>query len=92
MFSPQPKPVKKPKPKAKPIPPRSKKRAAEERIYREKTNPEFMEDNPFCAVYGKPSVQVHHSIGRDGWRLNASEYFVALCDAECHTKIETNPE
>lgn len=91
MFNPQPKPVKNVKAKPERIAPRSKKRAKEERIYREKTKPEFMSANPYCAVCGGVSCDVHHTIGRDGWRLNASEYFLAVC-RDCHTHIELNPE
>lgn len=90
MFNPQPKPVKKAK-KPKRIPPRSKKRAKEERIYREKTKPEFMQANPFCAVCGGVAIDVHHMVGRDGWRLNATEYFLAVCRC-CHDRIELNHE
>jgi hypothetical protein len=90
-MKPYPKPVKKEKPKAKPIKPRSDKRAKQERLY-SKQRKEYLEENPICRFEGcnLEATSTHHPEGRIGHRLNDKDKFIGLC-MEHHEYIERNP-
>lgn len=84
---------KKPLPKpTKPIRPRSKKRAAQERVYAKKRERIAQEEHvcqyPGC---GRMADEIHHAQGRQGEMLNREEYFVFLC-REHHDWAEEHPE
>lgn len=80
---------------------RSKKRAKQEREYKE-VRDMFLLDNPICVPHGDISpidiytfgeieaTTVHHKKGRIGSLLTDSRYFLACC-MECHEFIERNP-
>lgn len=61
--------------------PRSKKRAALMRIYAKRVAV-FLEEHPVCEFplgCGRPSVDVHHTRGRFGFRLLAEDWWKASC-------------
>lgn len=83
---------KKPLPKpTKPIRPRSKKRAAQERVYAKQRAEIFSEEQicqfPGC---GRLATEVHHPAGRIGELLTNRDLFVLLCH-DCHVFVELNP-
>jgi hypothetical protein len=69
--------------------PRSKKRAAEERKYLA-MRIDYLADNPNCAACGKTATEVHHTGGRDGWRLLYVPWWLPLCHDD-HEWVTTNP-
>lgn len=74
-----------------PIRPRSKKRAAQERIYA-KQRQEIFRDQPKCQFSGcgRLASEVHHPAGRIGELLTKKELFVMLCH-DHHVWVELNP-
>lgn len=76
------------------IPNRSKKRAAQERLYYTKTRPDYLKEHPVCQARikcrGNEATEVHHKAGRIEDRLNDTSTFIGLC-TECHTWAENNP-
>lgn len=81
----------KPTYKAKPIAPRSQKRAIQEREYSAKRKI-FLNDNPMCQAHiqgicTNTSTECHHKKGRLGSDLTDETLFLALCHA-CHEYIE----
>ena len=50
----------------------------------------FLEANPDCGLCGNPATEIHHTRGRIGRLLCASEFFVPLC-SECHRDCHTAP-
>lgn len=59
----------------------SPKRAAQNRRYRF-ARLLFLADHPTCESpwpCGQRATQVHHRMGREGWRLTAVEWFAASC-------------
>ena len=68
----------------------SKKRAIQNKEYL-KLRGEFLEDNPYCEVCGKPAHEIHHKRGRFADRLTDVNYFMSVCRM-CHTDIHLNPQ
>ncbi len=71
---------------------RSKKRAAQERVYA-KLRVEFLRSRPVCEFPSgclNPATDVHHKAGRSGHRLNDVDHWAALC-RECHDWVTVNP-
>lgn len=74
--------------KRKAIKPVSDKRAVQNRRYLV-LRKEFLEENPMCAVTGRPATEVHHRAGREGeWLLN-TDYWLPV-SREGHDFIENN--
>lgn len=85
------------------IPPRSKKRAKQEREY-SKVRKKFLEENPHCAVHDgewsqengnflfEPclATEVHHQKGKIGALLTDTRYFLPVCRV-AHDYIEKHP-
>jgi hypothetical protein len=90
-MRPYPKPVKKEKPKAKPIKPRSDKRAKQEREYLKKRKA-YLAKNRFCKFKGcrLEATTIHHPLGRLGDLLTDESNFIGMC-FEHHEYIERNP-
>ena len=85
----------KPTYKAKPIAPRSQKRAIQEREYSAKRKI-FLNDNPICQAHiqgicTSHATQCHHKKGRLGNDLVDETYWLAVCHA-CHEYIENHRE
>lgn len=76
----------------KPIRPRSKKRAAQERVYAKKRE-RIAQEEHVCAYpgCGRMADEIHHAQGRQGEMLNREEYFVLLCH-EHHKWAEEHPK
>jgi hypothetical protein len=68
---------------------RSSKRAAQERLY-VTLRDAFMAEHPFCHHCGQASTELHHTAGRDAWRLTFVPWFLALCH-DCHHKATIEP-
>jgi hypothetical protein len=92
-FNPVPKPVKQDKAKPKGIAQRSKKRAAQERLYA-KERIKYLDANPVCegqltgCTYLATCIQ--HSEGRIGELLTDVTKFKASCH-NCNMRAETHP-
>lgn len=85
----------KPTTSRKPIAPRSKKRAAQEREY-SKLRKDFLLSSPTCQAKlpnrcTHHATDVHHMKGRIGPLLTDTKFFLAVCRS-CHDWIETHPE
>jgi hypothetical protein len=85
----------KPTKSSKPIAPRSKKRATQEREY-SKVRKDFLLSSPTCQAKLPNqctihTTDVHHMKGRIGELLTNPQYFLAVCRA-CHTWIELHPK
>lgn len=71
---------------------RTPKRAAQERIYRDRAKA-FLAEHEWCEFplgCGRTSTEVHHRNGREGWRLLVEDWWSASCHehnqfAETHT-------
>jgi hypothetical protein len=67
----------------------SKRRAAQLREYH-RLHGAWLLAHPVCEICrAKRSTQVHHSKGRIGNRLNATEDWIAICSF-CHEKIHSH--
>lgn len=78
----------------KPIAPRSKKRATQEREY-SKLRKDFLLSSPTCqaklpTICTIHATDIHHTKGRISDLLTDTNFFLAVCRA-CHTWIETHP-
>lgn len=78
----------------KPLAPRSKKRAKQEKEYSDKRKI-FMSTHPMCqanisGLCTQQSTDVHHMAGRVGNLLLDDSLWLAVCRS-CHTWIELNP-
>lgn len=71
-----------------PVKPRSDKRAAQMREY-VPLMLAFLEAHPLCDRCGKPSTCVHHTRGREGWRLTVVAWWKAACHG-CNDFAETH--
>lgn len=69
----------------------SQKRASENQQY-SREGKTFLKRNNICGTgCGNPSEQIHHQKGRIASLLLDKRFWLAVC-ADCHTKIENNPE
>lgn len=67
----------------------SDKRKKQEALY-SIARKEFLTKNPNCEICGGPATDVHHRNGREGERLNDTEWWMALCRS-CHSEVHANP-
>lgn len=73
----------------------SAKRQIQEDVYYKVIRPNYLKDNPWCVRctdnnIKTPADQIHHKNGREGERLNDTDFFQSSCD-ECHKWIHANP-
>jgi hypothetical protein len=70
---------------------KSSKRKIQEAIYID-IRKVFLNKNPECAIDKKHNaVEVHHTNGREGDRLNNVNFFLPVC-RKCHVWIHANPK
>ena len=68
----------------------SLKRAKQLREYLKVRN-EYLSENNFCEVCGRPAQDLHHRSGRIGEKLTDKANFMALCRLH-HTWIHEHPK
>jgi len=73
----------------------SAKRQIQEDLYYKIIRPNYLKDNPYCVRCNDNSTktladQIHHKNGREGDRLNDTEFFMSIC-SECHKIVHDNP-
>ena len=73
-----------------PLAPRSKKREAQERVYRIMRD-DWLPDQVCCVCGSETPDTVQHLAGRRGLRLNDRRYWRAMCWEPCHRSVEANP-
>lgn len=68
----------------------SEKRKGQEAIYKD-LRKLHLQQNPNCEVCGEEATEIHHKNGRNGERLNDTEFFMSSCRG-CHNYIHAHPQ
>lgn len=69
------------------VSPKRKKQLQLYKIIKEK----YLKDNPKCEICKCEATEIHHKNGRNGERLNDTNYFMSICRYD-HSYIHENPK